>query len=112
MDLSGPTMPMYHDLRGKRVLVTGASSGIGKACARAFLNQGSLVALHHHSGSVRDLLSDFPGDVALALQGDLATEDACTSAIASRPMSSRVARWAYAGFVWIAQERLPSCRRT
>src|SRR5215472_14476730 len=74
-------MPTYHDLRGKRVFVTGASSGIGKACARAFLKQGSLVALHHHSGSVRDLLSDFPGDVALALQGDLASEDACTSAI-------------------------------
>jgi 3-oxoacyl-[acyl-carrier protein] reductase len=35
------------DLAGKRVLVTGASTGIGAAAAVAFAEQGALVALHY-----------------------------------------------------------------
>lgn len=34
------------DLSGKRVLVTGSSSGIGKATARAFLREGASVLVH------------------------------------------------------------------
>jgi 3-oxoacyl-[acyl-carrier protein] reductase len=37
------------DLKGKVVLVTGASSGIGAAVARAFAGQGSHVAVHFRS---------------------------------------------------------------
>jgi 3-oxoacyl-[acyl-carrier protein] reductase len=37
------------DLKGKIVLVTGASSGIGAAVARAFAAQGSHVAVHYRS---------------------------------------------------------------
>ena len=40
-------------LSGKRVLVTGASGGIGSACARAFVAEGSRVALHFHQGRDR-----------------------------------------------------------
>jgi 3-oxoacyl-[acyl-carrier protein] reductase len=37
------------DLHGKRVLVTGASTGIGAAVARAFGAQGAKVAVHYNS---------------------------------------------------------------
>lgn len=37
------------DLAGKAVLITGASTGIGAALARAFAAQGAKVGLHYHS---------------------------------------------------------------
>ena len=37
------------DLRGKAVLITGGSSGIGAALARAFAAQGASLALHFNS---------------------------------------------------------------
>jgi 3-oxoacyl-[acyl-carrier protein] reductase len=45
--------PVETGLRGKRVLVTGASGGIGSACAREFAAEGSRVALHFHEGRER-----------------------------------------------------------
>src|SRR3954468_16055649 len=40
-------------LAGKRVLVTGASGGIGSACARAFAAEGATALLHYHRGRER-----------------------------------------------------------
>jgi 3-oxoacyl-[acyl-carrier protein] reductase len=40
-------------LSDKGVLVTGASGGIGAACARAFAAEGARVAVHYHRGEER-----------------------------------------------------------
>jgi 3-oxoacyl-[acyl-carrier protein] reductase len=40
-------------LRGKRVLVTGGSGGIGAACARSFAAEGAEVVVHFHLGRDR-----------------------------------------------------------
>jgi len=42
-------MTRIEDLNGKAVLVTGASSGIGAALARAFAAQGAVLALHYNT---------------------------------------------------------------
>ena len=61
-------------LSGKRVLVTGASGGIGSACARAFAGEGSRVALHFHEGRERaEALSEELGGAPI-LGADLRVE--------------------------------------
>ena len=56
------------------MLVTGASGGIGSACARLFAAEGCDVVLHYHRGRDRvDALQAELGGVAL--QADLTSED-------------------------------------
>lgn len=65
----------YEDLAGRRVIVTGASSGIGLAVAEAFLEQGASVAVHYRSNraAAEALAARFPGR-AFALQAELGEE--------------------------------------
>lgn len=64
------------------VLVTGAASGIGLACARLLLNDGANVAAFDIQGG--RLEEELPGDDArlLRIQGDVSSADDCAAAVA------------------------------
>lgn len=65
---------METGLAGKGVVVTGASGGIGSACARAFHAEGARVLVHYHRGKERArALSDELGGAPIA-QADLTVE--------------------------------------
>src|SRR5919202_2330671 len=66
---------METGLRGKRVLVTGASGGIGSACAQAFAAEGAELVLHYNSGRERaEALAEEPGGGSIA-GADLTAEE-------------------------------------
>jgi len=65
---------MKIDLSNQRALVTGASSGIGRACALAFAEAGAVVAVHARSVEKAILTVDeitAGGGKAFAVEADL-----------------------------------------
>ena len=92
---------METGLAGKRILVTGASGGIGSACAREFAAEGANVVVHYRGGreSAQALAAELGADL---VQADLTVEsevealfeqagplDVCVAAATSRCGSCR-----------------------
>ena len=80
------------DLRGKNILVTGASRGIGRAIARELLQQGAHLALHYNTNQkdAARLMSEFPESKIVLIQANLENPEevkhlfeACESAFGS-----------------------------
>lgn len=67
------------DLSGKAVLITGASTGIGAATAKAFAAQGAKVGLHYNSSvdAATKLADEIKADGGIV---ELVKADACNSA--------------------------------
>jgi len=70
----------------KAVLITGASTGIGAALARAFAAQGSMVAINYHSSeaAARSLLGEIEkaGGQGLLVKGDVTKPQDCARIVA------------------------------
>ena len=66
----------HFDLTGKRVLITGASSGIGRACAVAASQLGAIVvATGRREVALLETLSKCVGEGHLAIAGDITSKD-------------------------------------
>ncbi|WP_250535245.1 glucose 1-dehydrogenase [Caballeronia sp. AZ10_KS36] len=75
-----------HDLKGKSILITGASTGIGAAAARAFGRYGANVAVHYNSS--KDQAEEVAKDVrafgvsAITVGGDVRDSKAIVAVVA------------------------------
>ncbi len=60
------------------VLITGASRGIGRACARQFAEHGARVAVHYNSNAAAaaETLASLPGQGHITVQADIADPSA------------------------------------
>lgn len=72
---------MIEDLNNKVVLITGSSTGIGAAVAKAFGAKGAKVAVHYNNSKTEaeKVASDIErsGGKAITLQGDVTDSDVC-----------------------------------
>lgn len=76
---------MYKDLKDKVVVITGASSGIGKAMAEKFGTEGCKVVVNYNSSESEALeiaktIKKSGGD-AITIQADVSKEDEVTALV-------------------------------
>ena len=78
---------MIEDLEGRVVLITGASTGIGAAAARAFGANGARVAVHYNSSrdQAEAVVADIraAGGQAMAVRGDVTSSAACREIVST-----------------------------
>ena len=76
-----------NDMAGQTVLVTGSTSGIGRAVALQLAESGAAVAIHGRNAAAAEKLADeisrSAGSVAGVFLADIATHDGCTELIAA-----------------------------
>ena len=83
-----PSCAVHKTLAGQKALVTGASSGIGRAVAIALGGAGADVVVNYPSGDdeaqeVADAIKE-KGSDAVALQADMSKEDQVQAMLAGR----------------------------
>ena len=74
-------------LKGRKALITGGDSGMGRAAAIAFAREGADVAINYYPSEepdARDVIAliEKEGRKALAIPGDLRDEDFCKALVA------------------------------
>ena len=67
----------------KRVLITGGSRGIGKACCMAFAERGAQIAINYHSNldAAEETAAQLPGDGHIIIQADVSDPGAVPNLI-------------------------------
>ena len=67
---------METGLKGRVVLITGASGGIGSAIARHFAAEGAKLVLHYRSSraNIENLVRISKSEIAMSVQADLTNE--------------------------------------
>lgn len=69
-------------LSGQKILITGASRGIGKACAERCASEGAkTVLIARNQEALENVRNSLPGDGHLAISADLLNPEACVSEI-------------------------------